>query len=263
MLNNDMPSSSKQTMLQPGYLSGHVVHHRYSPKEHRFTDRMYWHLVAIDDLNSWCQQSLFRSHNGFNIYGLCDRDYVVKDKRSISIKLNEYLQQQTGEVFNGHVLLMTHPRFINVGFNSVSFYFCYQQDQLTFIVSEINNTPWGDKQLYFHDCRQQDKTSKADTYDFSFDKTFHISPFVPMDIHYQWRFKVNAEGVDVHMKLSKDGDSIMYVGMQTLWCASDTKAGLSLTVRRPAQAWKMWLNIYYQAARLWLKKIPFYNHPNS
>ncbi len=256
-----MPDSAQQHLstqtLQPGLLKGEVVHHRFTPKEHRFTNRMYWHLVNTNELDVWSQRSTFRSHNGFNVYGFKDSDYVSNDKQSIQSKITEFLKQQSGEEFNGTILLMSHPRYLNIGFNSVNFYFCYRQQQLNYIVSEINNTPWGEKQLYFHDCRQQHNTDNH--YDFSFDKCFHISPFVSMDIHYQWRFVVNASGVDVHMKLFKNDATLMYVGMKTTWLSADS----GITVTRPAQAWKMWLNIYYQAARLWLKKVPFHNHPNT
>lgn len=255
-----MPDTSQQHLsaqtLQPGFLSGQVVHHRFSPKEHRFTNRMYWHLVNTHDLDAWSQQSVFRSHNGLNLYGFKDQDYVSKEKQSIQSKIVAFINQQSDEEFNGEILLMSHPRYLNVGFNSVNFYFCYRHQQLHYIVSEINNTPWGEKQLYFHDCRQQ-SLNESGQHDFNFDKSFHISPFVSMNIKYQWRFKVYAEGVDVHMKLLKDDSAIMYVGMQTQW----QPVNCGITVKRPAQAWKMWLNIYYQAARLWLKKVPFHNHP--
>lgn len=244
-------------ILQPGFLSGEVVHHRFSPREHRFTNRMYWHLLSLNQVQDWSGQSLFRSLNRFNIYAIDNRDYVFCQSRSILEQISDYVTHQSGEVFSGEVLLMTHPRFMGIGFNSVSFYFCYRQQQLHAIVSEINNTPWGEKQLYFHDCRQQHNTDNH--YDFSFDKCFHISPFVSMDIHYQWRFVVNASGVDVHMKLFKNDATLMYVGMKTSWLSADS----GITITKPAQAWKMWLNIYYQAARLWLKKVPFYNHPNT
>jgi len=245
--------------LQPGYLTGEVVHHRFTPKEHRFTNRMYWHLINLSDLDAWSQRSVFRSHNGFNVYAFYDRDYVSKAQKSIQSKIVRYLKQQSGAGFNGEILLMSHPRYFNIGFNSVNFYFCYQQQQLQYIVSEINNTPWGEKQLYFHDCRDQNHNKPTNQYDFSFDKQFHISPFVSMDIHYQWRFTVNESGVEVHMKLFKNKETLMYVGMKTKWQPADS----AMTIKRPAQAWKMWLNIYYQAARLWLKKVPFHNHPNT
>lgn len=248
--------------LQSGYLDGQVLHHRFRPKVHRFSNRMYWHLVDVKRLDHWQQASVFRSCNRFNVYAFQQTDYVNKDNCSIQNKIEDYINQQSGASFQGKVLLMSHPRFFNRGFNSVNFYFCYQQHQLCFIVSEINNTPWAEKQLYFHDCRQQ-QNPQTDEYTFDFDKRFHISPFVSMDIHYQWRFKVNATGVDVHMTLFKNDETLMYVSLKSKWLPPKQASGLPMGLKRPAQGWKMWLNIYLQAAMLWLKKIPFYNHPNK
>ncbi len=38
-----------------------------------------------------------------------------------------------------------------------------------------------------------------------FDKCFHVSPFMPMDCHYDWRFNCPDEDLRVHMQVWRDG----------------------------------------------------------
>ena len=40
---------------------------------------------------------------------------------------------------------------------------------------------------------------------FSFDKQFHVSPFMPMDMRYDWCFGAPGEGLHVHMENWRDG----------------------------------------------------------
>ena len=39
------------------------------------------------------------------------------------------------------------------------------------------------------------------SYEFEFEKSFHVSPFMPMDIHYKWRFNFSDEQNVIHMQL--------------------------------------------------------------
>ena len=53
------------------------------------------------------------------------------------------------------------------------------------IMTEITNTPWGEK--YAKCFRWEDSESKAKSV-HEFHKEFHVSPFIGMDVEYDWRF---------------------------------------------------------------------------
>ena len=40
---------------------------------------------------------------------------------------------------------------------------------------------------------------------FSFEKQFHVSPFMPMDMRYEWCFGAPAQGLHVHMENWREG----------------------------------------------------------
>ena len=40
---------------------------------------------------------------------------------------------------------------------------------------------------------------------WTFDKSFHVSPFMPMDCRYDWRFNAPGDDLRVHMQVWRDG----------------------------------------------------------
>lgn len=242
--------------MNTGTLRGKITHARRSPHRHVFTYDMAWHVVDLNAIEQWVSQGRFRKHNQWAWNSIHDRDYVDRSSSaSIANKLQAYLAKQ-GLVGCDRLYLMTHPRFMGFGFNSVSFYFCYQGEEIKAIVSEINNTPWQEKHLYYHPIED----NSVNQWRFVFDKSFHISPFVEMGISYDWQFNLDQEGFGVAMKLSRSGEPIMSVLLNTEWNKPEADH------QRPffsGQALKMWLAIYWQAFRLWLKRTPVHEHPKT
>lgn len=260
-MNQGQHSATEHSMIRPGMAEGHVIHHRLHPRRHRFKYHMSWHLIDLAAVDQWTRSSRLWKHNGLGLYSLYDKDYINDQRLPIRDKLSDYVAQQSGQPFNGEVYLFTHPRFLGYGFNSVNFYFCYVDQQLTYIVSEINNTPWGEKHLYFHDCARA--TQHNGTHRFEFNKAFHISPFMSMDINYRWDFTVSAERLVVQMLLHQDNVNVLQVALDTKITAAVENNNHRMKISRPFQPWKMAAGIYWQALKLWVKKVPFYSHPNS
>lgn len=245
--------------VRQGFANGVVIHQRKHPKEHQFKYNMCWCLFDLDNLDDWAKMSKLWRFNRWSIFSLLDEDYVTKERQPIKEKISTLLEHESGLSFTGKVYLFTHPRFLGYGFNSVNFYFCYQDNALVYIVSEINNTPWGEKYLYFHDCLKA-KTAQG-CYKFNFDKQFHISPFLSMDMKYQWEFDVNPEGLKVKMNVHKDNVNVMNVYLHTKITPVMENNINRFALRSPFQPWKMALGIYWQAFKLWVKKVPFHSHP--
>ena len=110
---------------------------------------------------------------------------------------------------DGPVRLLTHPRHFGYGFNPVNFYYCFDatdQAPRVAIVAEINNTPWGERHCYV--LPQSANRGTPDRLQFEFDKDFHVSPFMPMDMEYDWRFTRPDDALAVHMENRRDGRKV-------------------------------------------------------
>jgi DUF1365 family protein len=145
----------------------------------------------------------------------------------------------------------------------VSFYFCFddQDEHIEAIVCEVNNTPWGEQHLYV--LPEKDNVGKGGHLKFLRSKEFHVSPFMPMDIDYDWRFSKPGEHLNVHMENYREG-SKLFDATLTLERTAMTSISLArVLIQYPWVTVKVVAGIYYQALRLWLKKTPIYSHPDK
>ena len=164
----------------------------------------------------------------------------------------------------GPIRLLTHPRYFGYGFNPVSFYYCFdeQDTRVEAVVAEINNTPWGEQHCYVLPATASSGTPGK--LRFRFGKDFHVSPFLPMDMDYDWRFAAPGERLLVHMENWREGkrglrrDAVPgYASRSRIARSAGALVGYPFMTAQVAGA------IYWQALRLWLKRTPFFTHPDK
>jgi DUF1365 family protein len=155
--------------------------------------------------------------------------------------------------------MLTHLRQWGLCFNPVSFYFCFDSDGRTLlaIVADVHNTPWGERHAYVMDARKQ----AGPVYRWRFAKEFHVSPFLPMALDYDWRFRLAPGQVDVHMSVMADDQECFGAGMQLELKLLDSPAMRRMPLSFPWMTARVLLGIYWQAFRLWLKRTPIHDHP--
>ena len=98
---------------------------------------------------------------------------------------------------------------------------------------------------------------------WQFDKRFHVSPFMPMDMRYDWRFSEPGDTLSVHMENLKDGQ-VQFDATLTLRREPITSTTLARALAAfPLITFKVSALIYWQALRLLLKRTPFFTHPDK
>jgi DUF1365 family protein len=177
--------------------------------------------------------------------------------------VREEVQRQLGFRPDGPIRLLTHLRYLGYCFNPISIYYCFAADGHTLeaLLVEIHNTPWGEEYLRAFDTRST--TVDGRWYCYRLDKEFHVSPFMPMDIGYDWRFTAPGEQLAVQMTSLQQGAEIFNARLQLQQqpLTGSTLAGALL--RWPFMTASVIAAIYWQALRLKLKGVPVCTHPET
>ena len=246
---------------------GQVRHRRFTPRAHQFSYKLFLVYLDLSELPSAFDGRWLWSVEKANIASFRRRDHLGNSELPLDISVRDHIENETGRRPEGPVRLLTHLSYFGFRFNPVSFYYCFDKDDenLEFIVAEVNNTPWGEQYCYILDSRDnQSSNDKADNrlHRYFEDKRFHVSPFMPIDMQYDWRFSTPGKSLSVHMENYQHDDKVFDATLNLKQRQMTSKNMAMVLVQFPMVTMKVVAAIYYQALRLWLKKIPFINHPN-
>ena len=124
----------------------------------------------------------------------------------LAAAIRSLVEQKTGQRPTGPIRMLTHLQYFGHCFNPVCLYYCYDEtgQYVDTIVAEVHNTPWHETHPYVLD-RTLNEHPDPEWRRFRFAKDFHVSPFMDMDIHYDWKFRVPGEVLNVHMNNFQQG----------------------------------------------------------
>lgn len=243
--------------------TGRVRHRRHSPTAHEFSYPLFMMYLDLAELPAlfdrfWCWSNRRPALARFK-----REDYLGDTGTPLDRAVRDTVLQATGRAARGPIRLLTHLRYFGYVFNPVSFYYCFDESdsRVETIVAEITNTPWNERRTYVLPVEESAQGNR--TMRFDFDKTFHVSPFMPMGVRYDWRFSAPADGLLVHMRNIRDGER-MFDATLRLARQEISHASMAQTlVTFPLMTAKVTGAIYWQALRLILKRTPFFTHPDK
>lgn len=243
---------------------GTIRHRRFRPRPNTFTYRLFFMFLDLAELPELFDIHPLWSYEKPNIASFRRRDHFGDAAVPLDQAVRDLTEARLGRRPQGPIRLLTHLRYFGHCFNPASFYYCYDpEDQhVETIVVEIHNTPWGERHCYVLGAGQNEHPIET-WRRHRFDKAFHVSPFIDIDIHYDWRFQVPGDTIRVHMIDYDKGQKLFDASLALQRHPLSRQALTSYLVRYPVMTGKVITLIYWQAFKLILKKTPFFTHPKK
>lgn len=238
-------------------------HRRFLPVGHSFRYRVFWTYLDLDELGAVFQGRWLWSVERWNLAWFRRADHHGDREQPLAEAIRDLVEQRAGWRPAGPVRLFTHLRYFGYAMNPVSFYYCFAEDgkRLDAIVAEINNTPWGEQHCYVLPVRGAEGGEAP--HRFAFGKEFHVSPFMPMEQRYGWRFSDPGARLTVHMENFEGEERIFDATMQAERRELSAAVLRRVLWRYPFVTGQVVAGIYWQALRLWLKRCRIFPHPRN
>ena len=253
---------SAPAIMQSALYHGWVGHCRNAPARNAFRYRLFFLYLDLNELDAVFADRWFWSVERRNWASFRRADHLRRPG-PLEQAARDEVEKQLGFRPSGPVRLLTHLRYLDYCFNPISIYYCFGPDgtQLEAILAEVHNTPWGEEYLRALDARGA--TDADGGYRYQLGKEFHVSPFMPMDIDYQWFFSVPGESLRVRMDSYRQGEQI-FSAWFSLQHRDLNGANLAKTLLHwPCMTGKVIAAIYWQALRLKAKGVPYCPHPEQ
>jgi len=236
---------------------GYLRHRRFTPHAHRFSYQVFMMYLDLDELDKVLAQSPFWSRKPWRPARFKRSDFLGDPAVPLKQAVKERIHDETGHWHEGPIRMLANLRYFGFNINPISCYYCFDAQQaLQFIVVEVTNTPWNERQSYVIKCDPKQRFQRS-----QFKKLMHVSPFNPMNMMYHWCSNSPQRVLSLNLETERDGeidmDATMALKRQDINGASLAR----ILLRHPWMTAKVALTIYWQALKLWVKRNPFYDHP--
>lgn len=245
-------------MVRHSIVEAVVAHRRHRPRPHAFRYRLAYLCLDLADLASAAGRWLKLDRRG--LVAFHGRDHGARDGGDLVAWLRGVLAEHgLADACDGEVALMTLPRMLGYVFNPVSFWFCSDRaGQLRAVLCEVNNT-FGESHCYL--VHQADRTPIAPDAWLVGRKVFHVSPFLPVEGSYRFRFQLDREYVRVDAIFSDDRGPMLSTSVGGRRRPLSDRSVLRHFLANPTMTIAVTVRIHWQALKLWRKRARFYAKP--
>ncbi len=230
---------------------GSVMHRRVRPRAHKLRYRVFWLLLNLDEVEQVSRKLRLFSSERFNLFSFFNRDHGDGSARPLRAQVEQQLRKAGIDTEGGRIELLCMPRILGYGFNPISVYYCYgSAGELAALVYQVHNT-FGERHSYLI---KVDRAGSGMVLQRC-DKAFYVSPFLGMDMSYEFRIVPPGERAVVSILGADAKGPLIVASLVGARRPLNDRALVGVFLTHPLLTLKVMAGIYWEALRLWLKGV--------
>lgn len=237
--------------------TGTVMHQRLRPRRHHLRYRVFSLLLDLDELPALAARLRLFSLDRFNLFSFHGRDHGAGEPQGPRAHVERQLQA-AGLPTGGPIRLLAMPRMLGHVFNPLSVYFCHAPGgALQALLYEVNNT-FGERHSYLVPVAPEQSAGEGRWVEQRCDKHLHVSPFLPLDMHYRFRVRPPGEDLSVGVQAHDAQGAVLVARLDAQRRPLCDAALLQAFCTHPLLTLKVVGAIHWEALRLWCKGVPLH-----
>lgn len=235
-----------------------VVHRRLRPHENAFRYRVAYLCLGLEALERAAGRWLKLDRPG--LVSFRRADHGARDGSDLAAWLRGVLAGHgLANACSGEPVLMTMPRMLGYVFNPVSFWFCRDRaGAVRGVLCEVNNT-FGESHCYLVG-HSDGRALQADEW-LEGRKVFHVSPFLPVEGRYRFRFRLDERAVHVDVNYHDAEGLMLATSVSGRREPLTDGTVLCRFLGNPTMTLGVIARIHWQGLQLWRKRVRFYRKP--
>ncbi|BCJ90459.1 DUF1365 domain-containing protein [Terrihabitans soli] len=243
-----------------GIYTGSVTHVRTRPKKHRLSYRVFWFLLDLDELETLSKSLRFFSLGRFNLFSFSQSDHATASNVPLRRQIETVLTDAGLDLPGGAIRLLCMPRVFGYVFNPISVYFCHRKTgELAAIIYEVTNT-FGQRHSYLIPV-DRDEARQRQSIKQSARKELYVSPFIDMNITYDFRVMEPDETVSLTVRGSDPEGLLISASMIGMRSEFSDRALIRAALTHPLLTLKVVVGIHWEALKLWVKGVRLTHRP--
>lgn len=234
------------TGLASGLYPGVVTHARLKPHAHRLRYRIFMLLLDLDEVDELSAGLKLFAYRSFALTSFHDTDHLEGSDGPLKPRVEAQLAA-AGIAHGGPIRMLAMPRILGGVFNPLTVYFCHRVDGgLSAILYEVTNT-FGERHSYLIPADGAEPVIQA------CGKGFYVSPFMDMDLAYNFRIVPPGDQVSVAVNVDDTEGPVLTAAFAGRRVELSDRAILRAWWTHPLMTLGVMAAIHWEALFIWLK----------